>query len=353
MFDFSAKSTLYCLLSSLYIVVQYYSMKCLVENLRSINHTQSSCSIKVFRKQILSHVDHPPLQSVLTSSSAEVIAKKLSPLNKPVFELCSGPGAVTTALLRAGVERIISLDYNKECVNSTLRIQKQYPQLLDVVRAHRRKSGGGRTVLNGLYSNVLEYVDSDRLNAIKNEWHEETAGVLLGACQDDYSAQQLLSQYLSSILLRSSFFQLGRVEYFILHNQFHLRKVIAKPHSTKYCRFAVLTNILCDVAVIPVRIPSWHLYPPIKKKHNSGEFLDILHLVPKQTQPLIVSNSLVDNFLRNCFMKKDVTIKRIIDKLNLSSNLPYSLQMLKPLSTSPKQFIEIINSLRTSTASSS
>ena len=320
-------------------------MKCLVKNLKSINHTQSSCSIEVFRKQVLSHVDRPPLQSVLTSKSAEIIAKKLSPLNKPVFELCSGPGAVTTALLRAGVERMISLDYNKECINSTERIQKQCPELLDVVRAHRRKSGNGRTVLNGLYSNVLEYVDVDRLRDIKKEWHEETAGVLLGACQDDYSAQQLLSQYLSSLLLRSSFFQLGRVEYFILHNQFHLRKVIAKPHSTKYCRFAVLTNILCDVTVIPVRIPSWHLFPPIKKTHQSGEFLHILHLVPKQTQPLIASNSLIDSFLRNCFMNKDLTFKRIMDKLNLSPKLPKSLLMLKPLNTSPKQFLEIINSL--------
>ena len=320
-------------------------MKCLAKNLKSINHTQSSCSIEVFGKQVLSCVDRPPLQSVLTSKSAEIIANKLSLLKKPVFELCSGPGAVTTALLKAGVDRMISLDYNKECINSTELIQKQCPEILDVLHAHRRKSGSGRTVLNGLFHNILEYVNLDRLRDIKKEWHEETAGVLLGACQDDYSAQQLLSQYLSSLLMRSSFFQLGRVEYFILHNQFHLRKVIAKPHSTKYCRFAVLTNILCDVTVIPVRIPSWHLYPPIKKTYQSGEFLHILHLVPKQTQPLIASNSIIDNFLRNCFMKKDVTIQQIMNKLNLSSNLSNSLQMLKPLNTSPNQFIEIINSL--------
>ncbi|KAI6646374.1 S-adenosyl-L-methionine-dependent methyltransferase [Oopsacas minuta] len=323
-------------------------MKCLLENLKNINHTQSSCSIEVFKKDALSPVESPPLQSILTSQSAEMLTKRISHLNKPVFELCSGPGAVTTALLKAGAEKIISLDYNPECIESTKRIQKQFPQHLHVIRAHRRKSGDGKTVLNGLYSNIIENVQPEILNGMRREWQEESAGVLLGACQDDYSAQQLLSQYLSSLLMRSSFFQLGKIEYFILHNQFHLRKVLAKPCTVKYGRFAVLTNILCDVTVIPVKIPSWHLYPPAKKKvRQTGEFLNILHLVPKQIQPLNASNTLIDTFLRSCFRKRSVTIKQTMNELhpNSSSNLPTHLQMLKPPYITHKQYIEIINSL--------
>ena len=325
-------------------------MKSLLERLKSINYTQASCSIKVFNRDTVPFIEHPPLQAIITSQSADSVAKHIAP-NKPVFELCSGPGAVTAALLKAGVERVIALDYNQECVALTKCVQEFCPEQLEAIRAHRRKSGDGRTVLNGLFSNVLENVDSNKLNAMKREWHEESAGVLLGACQDDQSAQQLLTQYISSLLLRSNFFQLGRVEYFILHNQFHLRKVTAKPGTMKYSRFAVLTNILCDVTVIPIRVPSWHLYPPLKKKfRQTGEFLSALHLVPKKTHPLNASNNLVNTLLRACFMKRNVTLKQIVDELYPNSlySLPSHIQMLKPQHITPMQYIDIINSLHTS-----
>ena len=327
-----------------------FVMKNLLEGLKSINYTQSSCTIKVFNKDTVPFIERPPLQAIISSKSADSLAIHLSP-KMPVFELCSGPGAVTTALLRAGVERVFALDYDHECIEMTKLVQKLCPDQLEVIRAHRRKSGDGKTVLNGLFANVLENVDSTKLNAMKREWHEESAGVLLGACQDDHSAQQLLTQYLSSLLLRSNFFQLGRIDYLFLHNQFHLRKVTAKPGSLKYSRFAVLTNILCDVTVIPVKIPSWHLYPALKRKfRQTGEFLSALRLVPKKTHPLDASNSLVDKLLRTCFMKRNITIKQVINELypNVSSTSPSHIQMMKPQHITPLQYIGIINSLHAS-----
>ena len=328
----------------------WFGMKSLLERLKSISYTQSSCSAEVFNRDSVPFIERPPLQAIIASPSAASFAKHVS-LKKPAFELCSGPGAVTAALLRAGAERVIALDYNHECIDLTRRIQKLYPEQLEVIRAHRRKSEGGRTLLNGLFANVLEDVSSSTLNAMKREWHEESAGTLLGACQDDHSAQQLLTQYLSSLLLRSNFFQLGRMDYFILHNQFHLRKVTAKPGSLKYSRFAVLANILCDVTVIPVKIPSWHLYPPLKKKfHQSGEFLSVLHLVPKTTNPLNPSNSLVNTLLRACFMNRNLTIKQIVNQIypNYAHNLPTHLAMMRAQHTTPKQYIEVINSIHPS-----
>ena len=319
----------------------------IARQLKRINFTQASCSIEIFNQSKIRLIENPPLQSVLTIQSSDLIVKHLCPVNKPIFDICCGPGVVATALLNAG-EKVVAFDYHPENIELVSKIQKFCPDRLKVIRAIKRKSGRGKTVIDGLYRNLSDNLDAEEMSSLTRGWEEESAGLLLGVCEDDYSSQQLLSQYLSSLLLVSSFFRLGRVEYFVAHDEYFIRKVVSKPGSKKYSRLGVLTNILCDVRVVPVKIPTWHVYPPAKRKIvNTGSFLNALHIVPKPSYPLLASDSFINTFLRACFLNRVSPIKKITDDIfpNSSSNIPPHLQMAKPQFITHRQFQSIINSI--------